>query len=121
MAERDGAVALEEAEDQGAALGRFSTKLAAGVEVETTLREIPQEGRVLIDDADDEEAWPVASDESVPALVDPTNKLGNYVVTSNNGTLTITPAPLAVAAADATRLYGDPNNLSGTHHWNQER
>ncbi|HEX3586999.1 MAG TPA: MBG domain-containing protein, partial [Candidatus Angelobacter sp.] len=50
----------------------------------------------------------------VPALVDPTNKLGNYVVTSNNGTLTITPAPLTVAAADATRLYGDPNNLSGT-------
>jgi 6-phosphogluconolactonase (cycloisomerase 2 family) len=50
----------------------------------------------------------------VPALVDPTNKLGNYVVTSNNGTLTITPAPLTVAAANATRLYGDPNNLSGT-------
>jgi 6-phosphogluconolactonase (cycloisomerase 2 family) len=50
----------------------------------------------------------------VPALVDPTNKLGNYVVTSNNGTLTITPAPLSVAAADATRLYGDPNSLSGT-------
>jgi hypothetical protein len=50
----------------------------------------------------------------VPALVDPTNKLGNYVVTSNNGTLTITPAPLSVAAANATRLYGDPNSLSGT-------
>jgi 6-phosphogluconolactonase (cycloisomerase 2 family) len=50
----------------------------------------------------------------VPALVDPTNKLGNYVVTSNNGTLTITPAPLTVAAANATRLYGDPNNLTGT-------
>jgi F0F1-type ATP synthase epsilon subunit len=50
----------------------------------------------------------------VPALVDPTNKLGNYTVTSNNGTLTITPAPLTVTAADATRLYGDPNNLSGT-------
>jgi hypothetical protein len=50
----------------------------------------------------------------VPALVDPTNKLGNYTVTSNNGTLTITPAPLTVAAANATRLYGDPNNLSGT-------
>jgi 6-phosphogluconolactonase (cycloisomerase 2 family) len=50
----------------------------------------------------------------VPALVDPTNKLGNYVVTSTNGTLTITPAPLTVAAANATRLYGDPNSLSGT-------
>ena len=50
----------------------------------------------------------------IPALVDPTNKLGNYVVTSNNGTLTITPAPLTIAAANATRLYGDPNSLSGT-------
>jgi 6-phosphogluconolactonase (cycloisomerase 2 family) len=50
----------------------------------------------------------------VPVLVDPNNKLGNYVVTSNNGTLTITPAPLTVTAANATRLYGDPNSLSGT-------
>jgi uncharacterized repeat protein (TIGR01451 family) len=50
----------------------------------------------------------------VPALVDPTAKLGNYTVTSNNGTLTITPAPLTVTAANASRLYGDPNNLSGT-------
>ena len=44
-----------------------------------------------------------------PALVDPTNKLGNYTVTSTNGTLTITPAPLTVVAANATRFYGDPN------------
>ncbi|HEY1939352.1 MAG TPA: MBG domain-containing protein [Candidatus Angelobacter sp.] len=50
----------------------------------------------------------------VPALVDPTGKLGNYIVTPTNGTLTITPAPLTVAAANATRLYGDPNSLSGT-------
>jgi hypothetical protein len=45
----------------------------------------------------------------VPALVDPTNKLGNYTVTSTNGTLTVTAAPLSVAAGNATRLYGDPN------------
>ena len=45
----------------------------------------------------------------VPTLVDPTGKLGNYVVTSTNGTLTINPAPLTVTAANATRLYGDPN------------
>lgn len=45
----------------------------------------------------------------VPTLVDPTGKLGNYTVTSNNGTLTITPAPLTVTAANASRLYGDPN------------
>ena len=50
----------------------------------------------------------------VPTLVDPTSKLGNYTVTSTNGTLTITPAPLTVTAANSTRLYGDPNNLSGT-------
>ncbi|MBZ5533572.1 MAG: beta-propeller fold lactonase family protein [Acidobacteriia bacterium] len=45
----------------------------------------------------------------VPALVDPTGKLGNYTVTSNNGTLTITPAPLSVTAANAARAFGDPN------------
>ncbi|MBZ5524489.1 MAG: DUF11 domain-containing protein, partial [Acidobacteriia bacterium] len=45
----------------------------------------------------------------VPTLTDPNNKLPNYVVTINNGTLTVTPAPLAAAAANASRLYGDPN------------
>ena len=50
----------------------------------------------------------------VPALVDPTNKLGNYTVTSTNGTLTVTQAPLSLVAANSTRAYGDPNNLSGT-------
>ncbi|MFL6387045.1 MAG: MBG domain-containing protein [Terriglobales bacterium] len=50
----------------------------------------------------------------VPTLVDPTNKLGNYTVTSNNGTLTVTQAPLSVVAANSTRAFGDPNNLSGT-------
>jgi hypothetical protein len=45
----------------------------------------------------------------VPTLADPTAKLGNYAVTANNGTLTITPAALTVTAGDATRVYGDPN------------
>ena len=45
----------------------------------------------------------------VPALVDPTGKLGNYTITANNGILTVTPAPLSVAAANATRQFGDPN------------
>ena len=45
----------------------------------------------------------------VPTLVDPTAKLGNYAVTINNGTLTITPVSLTVTASDATRVYGDPN------------
>jgi hypothetical protein len=50
----------------------------------------------------------------VPTLVDPTNKLGNYTVTSTNGTLTVTPAPLSLVAANSSRAYGDPNNLNGT-------
>ena len=54
-------------------------------------------------------ASPVGTYPITPALVDPTGKLGNYTVTSTNGTLTITPAPLSVVAANATRFYGDPN------------
>ncbi|PYP85516.1 MAG: hypothetical protein DMG65_20495 [Candidatus Angelobacter sp. Gp1-AA117] len=51
----------------------------------------------------------------MPALVDPANKLGNYTVTSSNGTLTLTAAPLTVAADNLSRLYGDPNpTLTGT-------
>src|SRR6185437_5083717 len=51
----------------------------------------------------------------VSTLVDPTGKLGNYTVTSINGTLTITPVPLTATANNATRVYGDPNPaFSGT-------
>lgn len=50
-----------------------------------------------------------------PSLSDPNSKLGNYTVTSTNGTLTITKAPLSVTASDATREYGDPNpTFTGT-------
>ncbi len=52
---------------------------------------------------------PVGSYPIVGTLADPGAKLGNYAVTSNNGTFTVTPAALSVSAADATRLYGDPN------------
>jgi 6-phosphogluconolactonase (cycloisomerase 2 family) len=45
----------------------------------------------------------------IPALVDPTLKLGNYAVTSINGVLTITPTPLAFTVANASRVYGNPN------------
>ena len=45
----------------------------------------------------------------VPTLVDPASKLANYSVTVTNGTLTVAAAPLNVTAANATRLYGDPN------------
>jgi hypothetical protein len=56
---------------------------------------------------------PVGTYVLVPALLDPTGKLGNYTVTSSNGQLTITPAPLSVAAANASRAYGDPNPIFG--------
>jgi len=45
----------------------------------------------------------------IPALVDPTLKLGNYSVTSINGVLTINPAPLTFTGANASRVYGNPN------------
>ena len=45
----------------------------------------------------------------VPTLVDPDNKLGNYNVVINNGTLTVTPAPLSIVADDVTRAVGQPN------------
>src|SRR5713101_5440803 len=51
----------------------------------------------------------------VPTLVDPDHKLGNYIVTSNNGTLTIKPAPLSVVVDAKTKVYGDSNpTLTGT-------
>jgi uncharacterized repeat protein (TIGR01451 family) len=45
----------------------------------------------------------------VANLIDLTHKLGNYTVTKTDGVLTITQAPLTVTAANASRLYGDPN------------
>jgi MBG domain-containing protein len=45
----------------------------------------------------------------VPTLVDPGNKLANYTVTSKNGTLTVSPAPLTVTAGNTQRAYGDVN------------
>ena len=41
--------------------------------------------------------------------------LANYNVTLNNGTLTVSPAPLTVTANNASRAYGDPNpSFSGS-------
>jgi hypothetical protein len=45
----------------------------------------------------------------VPTLVDPDNKLSSYNVIINNGTLTVTPAPLSIVADDITRAVGQPN------------
>ena len=52
---------------------------------------------------------PVGTFAIVPTLADPTAKLGNYSVTSNNGILTVTPVPLIITAANAKRIVGDPN------------
>jgi MBG domain-containing protein len=51
----------------------------------------------------------------VPTLVDPDNQLSGYNVTINNGTLTVTPAPLSIVADDVTRTAGTPNpTFTGT-------
>jgi MBG domain-containing protein/Big-like domain-containing protein len=52
---------------------------------------------------------PVGTYAIVPTLVDPDSKLGNYTVTSTNGTLTINPAPLTILANDATKILNAPN------------
>jgi hypothetical protein len=44
-----------------------------------------------------------------PQLTDPNGRLGNYVVTLTPGTLTVSPAPLTVTAASASRGYGEAN------------
>jgi hypothetical protein len=57
----------------------------------------------------------VGTYDIIAALSDPTNKLGNYSVTLNKGTLTIGQAPLSVKADDKSRVYGDPNpTFTGT-------
>jgi len=52
---------------------------------------------------------PVGSWAIVPTLVDPGSKLGNYTVTINDGTLSITQSPLTIVANDKTRAYGAAN------------
>jgi len=52
---------------------------------------------------------PVGNYAIIATLSDPNNRLSNYAVTINNGVLTVAPAPLSVVAANASRVYGDPN------------
>jgi hypothetical protein len=52
---------------------------------------------------------PVGDYLIIPTLVDPDGKLSNYTVVINNGTLTVTPAPLSVVADDTARAAGQPN------------
>lgn len=58
---------------------------------------------------------PVGDYAIIPTLVDPDGKLSNYRVVINNGTLTVTPAPLSVVADDSARAAGQPNpTFTGT-------
>lgn len=51
----------------------------------------------------------------VPALDDPSNKLGNYLVTLNNANLTIDKAAISVTTDNKSRTYGQANpDLTGT-------
>jgi hypothetical protein len=52
---------------------------------------------------------PVGTYPIVPTLIDPDSKLGNYSVTSINGTLIINPAPLTITADDKTKILNAPN------------
>jgi MBG domain (YGX type)/Lectin C-type domain len=45
----------------------------------------------------------------VPTLLDPNNRLPNYVVSTTNGTLTVTPVTLSVTANNASRPFGMAN------------
>jgi hypothetical protein len=56
---------------------------------------------------------PVGTYPIVPSLVDPGNKLPNYVVTTNNGTLTVT-APIAPAILS---MVCSPGNTNVTITW----
>ncbi len=49
---------------------------------------------------------PSDSNAIVPTLNDPNSKLGNYAVSSTNGTLAITAVPLYVISPDHSRPYG---------------
>lgn len=51
----------------------------------------------------------VGSYQIVPTLNDPDNHLGRYNVIVNNGTLSVTPAPLSIVADDLSRTAGQPN------------
>ena len=52
---------------------------------------------------------PVGGYPITSGLVDPGGKLGNYTVSSTNGTLTVEPALLRVVGDNASRAYGQPN------------
>ena len=52
---------------------------------------------------------PVGTYDITAILADPDTRLGNYLVTTNTGTLTVTPALLTVTADNQTKVYGAAN------------
>jgi hypothetical protein len=58
----------------------------------------------------------VGSYAITPVLADPNGRIGNYTVSSTNGTLSVTPAPLTVTANDATKVYGQTNPAFSVHY-----
>jgi hypothetical protein len=47
-------------------------------------------------------------------LADPGNRLVNYTVSTNNGTLTVNPAALAITANSTNKVYGTVLTFAGT-------
>ena len=47
--------------------------------------------------------------EGTYAITASSLKSPNYIIASADGTLTITPAPLTITTADASKVYGQPN------------
>jgi hypothetical protein len=59
-------------------------------------------------------ASPVGSYSIIATLSDPNGKLANYGVKTSNGTLTITTAPLTIAANNRIKTYGQAVAFAGT-------
>jgi hypothetical protein len=59
-------------------------------------------------------ASPVGSYAIVPTFLDPSNRLGNYTILTNGGTLTVTQASLTVTASSTSKTYGQTLNFAGT-------
>jgi len=57
---------------------------------------------------------PVGNYTIVPAFSDPDGKLSNYIIITNQGTLTVTQASLAVTANSTSKTYGQTLNFAGT-------
>lgn len=52
----------------------------------------------------------------VPTLNDPNARLGNYIIVTNSGTLTVTQASLTITASDAIKVYGQTASFAGTEY-----